>query len=51
MIKLFKASMMDKNNREHQLDKNKKSRKEKKKSNHYARNYFLARTKKEWANL
>ena len=30
MIKLFKASMMDKNNREHQLDKNKKSRKEKK---------------------
>ena len=30
MIKLFKAFMMDKNNREHQLDKNKKSRKEKK---------------------
>ena len=30
MLKLFKAFMMDKNNREHQLDKNKKSRKEKK---------------------
>ena len=29
MLKLFKASMMNKNNREHQLDKNKKSRKEK----------------------
>ena len=50
MLKLFKASVMDKNNREHQLDKNKKSRKERKKkknkSNHYTRNYFLARTEK-----
>ena len=30
MLKLFKASVMEKNDSEHQLDKNKKTRKEKK---------------------